>query len=83
MIDQQEIQGCAVGRTAGVATSAGLPSALTYRVNVAAAKLGVSRSTIYRMIKDGDLELVKIRKRASGVTAESLHTALERRKAAR
>ncbi|KAB0584778.1 helix-turn-helix domain-containing protein [Pseudomonas aeruginosa] len=83
MIDQQEIQGGAVRRTAGVSTSAGLPSALTYRVNVAAAKLGVSRSTIYRMIKDGDLELVKIRKRASGVTAESLHTALEQRKAAR
>lgn len=83
MIDQQQIQGRAVGRTASVATNAPMPDALTYRVNVAAAKLGLSRSTIYRMVKDGDLVLVKLRKRASGITADSLHKALEQRKAAR
>lgn len=45
---------------------------ITYRINVAMAKLGVSRTTIYRMVNDGKLELVKIGKRASGITADSL-----------
>jgi excisionase family DNA binding protein len=46
---------------------------LVYRINVAEAKLGVSRSTIYRLIKSGELKQVKIGKKASGVTAESVH----------
>jgi len=46
--------------------------ALLYRINVAEAKLGVSRSTIYRLVKEGKLELVKIGKRASGITVESI-----------
>lgn len=50
---------------------------LVYRINVAEAKLGVSRSTIYRLIKDGQLKLVKIGRRASGVTADSVHALLE------
>jgi len=50
---------------------------LVYRINVAEAKLGVSRSTIYRLIKDGQLKLVKIGRRASGVTADSVHALLQ------
>jgi len=46
---------------------------LVYRINVAEAKLGVSRSTIYRLIKSGELKQVKIGKKASGVTADSVH----------
>jgi excisionase family DNA binding protein len=48
---------------------------LTYRINVAMAKLGVSRTTIYRMVNDGKLQLIKISKRASGITADSLEAA--------
>ncbi|WP_368648678.1 helix-turn-helix transcriptional regulator [Castellaniella ginsengisoli] len=54
------------------------PRALLYRINVAEAKLGVSRSTIYRLVHDGGLELVKIGKRSSGITATSLHAMIER-----
>ncbi|WP_137920439.1 helix-turn-helix domain-containing protein [Hydrogenophaga sp. 2FB] len=46
---------------------------LLYRINVAEAKLGVSRSTIYRLIEAGTLNRVKIGKRACGVTAASVH----------
>lgn len=45
---------------------------LVYRINVAMAKLGVSRTTIYRLVNAGQLELVKVGKRASGITAQSL-----------
>lgn len=54
--------------------------ALLYRINVAEAKLGVSRSTIYRLVHNGELELVKIGKRSSGITATSLHAMIERNK---
>lgn len=47
--------------------------ALTYRVSAVCEKLGVSRATIYRMVSAGKLKLVKISKRSSGITAESLH----------
>lgn len=56
---------------------------LLYRINVAEAKLGVSRSTIYRLVKDGELELVKIGKRSSGITADSIHAMIERNRKAR
>ncbi|WP_148715012.1 helix-turn-helix transcriptional regulator [Chitinolyticbacter meiyuanensis] len=49
-----------------------------YRINVAEAKLGVSRSTIYRLVKDGQLDLVKIGKRSSGITAASIQAMIER-----
>ena len=58
-------------------------AALLYRINVAEAKLGVSRSTIYRLVKEGELELVKIGKRSSGITADSINAMIERNKAAR
>ncbi len=60
-----------------------LPTAITYRVNVAEAKLGVSKSTIYRLAKEGELVLVKIGKRSSGITADSLLALIERNKAQR
>lgn len=47
--------------------------ALLYRINVAEAKLGVSRSTIYRLIEAGTLRRVKIGERACGVTAARVH----------
>lgn len=56
--------------------------AITYRVNVAAAKLGVSRATIYRLVDGGELTLVKLSKRASGITASSLNAHLARQGAA-
>jgi excisionase family DNA binding protein len=59
------------------------PTAITYRVNVAEAKLGVSKSTIYRLAKEGELVLVKIGKRSSGITADSLLALIERNKAQR
>lgn len=54
---------------------------ILYRINVAEAKLGVSRSTIYRLVKDGQLELVKIGKRSSGITADSINAMIERNRA--
>jgi predicted DNA-binding transcriptional regulator AlpA len=51
---------------------------LIYRVNVAMAKLSVSRATIYRLASRGDLTLVKIGKRASGITAQSIHALIQR-----
>jgi excisionase family DNA binding protein len=57
--------------------------AILYRINVAEAKLGVSRSTIYRLVKDGQLELVKIGKRSSGITAASINAMVERNRATR
>jgi len=57
--------------------------AILYRINVAEAKLGVSRATIYRLAKEGTLELVKIGKRSSGITAASIHAMIERNKVCR
>lgn len=45
---------------------------ITYRINAVAKKLGVSRSTVYRLAKDECLKLVKISKGIQGVTADSL-----------
>lgn len=55
--------------------------ALLYRIHTAEAKLGVSRSTIYRLVKEGQLVLIKIGKRSSGITAASVHALIERNKA--
>lgn len=55
---------------------------LVYRINVAMAQLGVSRTTIYRMVKAGSLELVKISVRASGITATSITAHLAQNKPA-
>lgn len=55
--------------------------ALLYRIPTAEAKLEVSRSTIYRLVNDGELVLIKVGKRASRITAASLHALIERNKA--
>lgn len=52
---------------------------ILYRINTATRKLGVSRATIYRLVKTGDLTLVKISSRASGITEESLNRHIARR----
>lgn len=54
---------------------------LVYRIAIAAEKLSVSRKTIYRLVKAGELELVKISARASGITAASITAHLEKGKA--
>jgi len=54
--------------------------ALLYRIHTAETKLGVSRSTIYRLVNEGQLDLIKIGKRSSGITAASLHALIERNK---
>ncbi|KAF1046346.1 MAG: hypothetical protein GAK35_01031 [Herbaspirillum frisingense] len=54
--------------------------AVVYRINVAQAKLGVSRATIYRMVDAGTLELVKISARASAITAASIKALVEKNK---
>lgn len=54
----------------------------TYRVNVAMAKLGVSRSTLYRLVDRGHLKLIKISARASGITAASFNAYIEQQEAA-
>lgn len=46
--------------------------ALTYQINRAAQMLDVSRSTIYRLAKDRQITLVKIGKRGSRITADSI-----------
>ncbi|MBY0572679.1 MAG: transcriptional regulator [Undibacterium sp.] len=45
---------------------------LIYRVSAAVKQLGVSRATVYRMIKAGNLDLIKISTRASGITRERI-----------
>jgi len=45
---------------------------LAERINPAAQLLGLSRATIYRLIKAGELDLVKLSERASGITRASL-----------
>ena len=57
--------------------------AVLYRINVVEAKLGVSRSTIYHLIKDGQLVLVKIGKRSSGIIADSINAMIERNRTTR
>ena len=57
------------------------PQQLLVRLNTAARMLDVSRSTVYKMVKAGDLKLVKIGPRASAVTVGNLEALIEARKA--
>lgn len=50
---------------------------LVYRISAATEKLGVSRSTIYRLVDAKKLTKVKISERASGITADSLAALLQ------
>jgi predicted site-specific integrase-resolvase len=54
---------------------------LSYRINEVCKMLPVSRATVYRLVKAGNLKLVKLSdtpKGASGITAESLEQHLRR-----
>lgn len=51
---------------------------LVYRPARAAAALGISRGTVYKLIKDGKLDLVRLGERSSGITATSINALLER-----
>lgn len=53
----------------------------TYRIKVAEEKLSVSRSTFYRLAKEGELVLVKIGTQSSDTTIESILVMIERNKA--
>jgi len=48
------------------------PTPIIYRINDAIRQMGISRGTLYKLVKSGDLTLVKIGERASGITAESM-----------
>ncbi len=43
-----------------------------YRIAEVAQMLGVCRATVYNLVRDGRLMLVKIGRRASGITAASV-----------
>lgn len=45
---------------------------LAYRVENAKYLLNLSKNTIYRLVKSGDLDLVKLGPRASAITRESI-----------
>lgn len=47
-----------------------------YRVTDVMTLLSVSRATVYRMVGDGKLRLIKIGRRSSRVTAESIDALL-------
>jgi excisionase family DNA binding protein len=52
-----------------------------YRINIAMVKLGVSRSTLYRLVDKGQLKLIKVSDRAAGITASSFDAYIERQQA--
>lgn len=45
---------------------------LFHRINPTLKRLGVSRATLYRLVDAGELELVKIGPKASGIPHQSL-----------
>ncbi len=49
-----------------------------YRVAEVMQRLSVSRSTVYRLVRDGKLTLVKIGERSSGITSTSLDALVSR-----
>ncbi|PRH24431.1 helix-turn-helix transcriptional regulator [Burkholderia multivorans] len=53
-----------------------------YRVADVMQRLGVSRATVYNLVRDGKLELVKIGVRSSGVTGKSLIALIEQNRGA-
>jgi excisionase family DNA binding protein len=53
-------------------TSVTTPAPKLHRIHAVMQQLGVSRMTVYRLVNQGKLKLVKIRERSSGITAASL-----------
>lgn len=56
-----------------------LQTCAAFRIDRVAQMLDVSRSTVYRLIRDKRLTLIKIGKRGSRVTAESVSELLKAR----
>ncbi|WP_398498158.1 helix-turn-helix domain-containing protein [Variovorax sp.] len=52
---------------------------VAFQINRVAQMLDVSRSTVYRLIRDKHLTLVKVGKRGSRVTADSVSALLRTR----
>ncbi|AVQ84249.1 helix-turn-helix domain-containing protein [Variovorax sp. PMC12] len=52
---------------------------VAFQINRVAQMLDVSRSTVYRLVRDKHLTLVKVGKRGSRVTAESVSELLRAR----
>jgi excisionase family DNA binding protein len=52
---------------------------MAFQINRVAQMLDVSRSTVYRLIRDNHLTLVKVGKRGSRITAESVSELLRAR----
>ncbi len=50
---------------------------IIYRINVAMAHLGISRTQLYRLVNAGKLELVKLGPNSSGITSESVRRFVE------
>lgn len=50
------------------------PPVKLYRVAEVSKMLGVCRATVYNLVRDGKLTLVKIGKRSSGITAASVES---------
>jgi excisionase family DNA binding protein len=53
-------------------TTVTTPTPKVYRIHAVMQQLGISRTTVYRLVNQGKLKLVKIGERSSGITAESL-----------
>lgn len=49
-----------------------LPHLLAVRIQVAATALGISRSTLYRLVRSGELQSVKVSVRAAAIPFDSL-----------
>lgn len=54
------------------------PPVKLYRVAEVSKMLGVCRATVYNLVRDGKLTLVKIGKRSSGITSDSLAALVSR-----
>lgn len=57
-------------------------TALAFQINRVAQMLDVSRSTVYRLVKDKHLTLVKVGKRSSRITASSVNAFVKARETA-
>lgn len=79
--------------TASTATSSNAPirnpfgamtnhTCVAFQINRVAQMLDVSRSTVYRLVRDKHLILVKVGKRGSRITAESVSELLKAREPA-
>lgn len=53
-------------------TTVTTPTPKLYRIQAVMQQLSVSRATVYRLVNNGKLKLVKIGERSSGITAESV-----------